>query len=104
MGHRFSSTIFVIVIIGLLLNRTKLKNKIDLIKIHKILGSFLVIYMIGYSIVDYLIDKDPYILLIIPSLIGIFYTGKNKAKIKFKYAHSVFIVILLITLLSHVLL
>lgn len=103
MGHRFSSIFFVIIIVGLLLNKTKLSYKINLIKLHKIMGSILVFYLIAYSIVDFFIDKEPFILLIIPSLIGIFYTGINKSNLKFKYLHSLFVVTFLATLLTHVL-
>lgn len=103
MGHTFSSIFFVIIIVELLLNKTKLNNKINLIKLHKILGSILVFYLIGYSVIDFFIDKDPLILLIIPSLIGIFYTGVNKYNLKFRYLHSLFVIIFLATLLTHVL-
>ncbi len=103
MGHRFSSIFFTIILIGILLNKTKLKNKFDLIKTHKILGTIFIIYMIGYSIIDYIIDREAFILLIIPSLIGIYYTGKNKYKLKNKYSHLFFIILFLITLLTHVL-
>lgn len=103
MGHTLSSTIFMIVVITLLLSKTNLKSKINFIKLHKIMGSILVIYMIIYSVVDYIIDKDSFILLIIPSLIGIYYTGIIKSRIKYKYLHSVCAVIFLITLLIHVL-
>ncbi|MEG2787168.1 MAG: hypothetical protein RR942_05040, partial [Romboutsia sp.] len=72
MGHKLSSTIFMIIVIGLLLSKTKLKSKINFIKLHKIIGSMFIIYMIIYSVVDYIIDKNSFILLLIPSLIGIY--------------------------------
>lgn len=102
MGHTLSSTIFVIILIMLVLDKTKFATKIDFIKLHKNIGKLLIAYLIGYSIVDYRISNEATILLIIPSLIGIYLTGKYKNKIKFKYAHLMCITIFLVTLLSHI--
>jgi hypothetical protein len=101
MGHMFSSTLFVILVIGLILGQTKLKEKFNFVKFHKALGAFLVVYLIGYMIVDYMIEKEAFILLTIPSLLGIMYTGVKRDKCP-KYLHVVFILIFLVTLLLHV--
>lgn len=102
MGHIISSTFFTIIVIGLVLRKTKLKDKMNFIKIHKIMGSAFVVYMIAYSVIDYTIDKDASILLLLPTLLAIGYTGKNKSKIKLKYVHPICVVLFLITLFVHV--
>ena len=102
MGHWISSIFFVTIIVLLFLKKSALKDKINLIKTHKILGSIFIVYMTLYSVIDFIKDKDMSILFIIPFLIGIYFTGRYKSKIKYKHAHSFFVILFLDTLLFHV--
>ncbi|MGL4911524.1 MAG: hypothetical protein ACRC3Y_03750 [Romboutsia sp.] len=104
MLHNISSVFFVLAIILYLAKYIKIfKNKI-LLKSHIVCGVISCISMSLYAILDYLKEKESFILIFIPIMIFIILTGTKDFRKKYKFMHIASVMSFCIALAIHIIL